>query len=458
MNRKKFLHHSFWGLGGIYLSPIFLSACKKENPFFDKKFSGSVGIVGAGAAGIYAAYLLQQNGIDVEIFEASQRVGGRMRTLEGFADFNIDLGAEYIHGHRSLWYDAAREAGAQLVGESGNDYYFFEGQLLNEDSFLARQEVVPLNSAFEGISEYNGADINATAYASVSQIPSALLPVFNGWVGNENGTDNNQVGMSGLAKADAEWSAGEENFLIKNKDVLNTYLTTFQSTFSKVKLNTPITAIDYNGSSVRLTSSEGNVFEKNKVLVTSSINVLFDQLIDFSPNLPSTHLQAIGTIKMGIGIKVILKFSQRFWPSDMRSIYGGTLVPEYWNTGYGGKSSAENILTAFINGESSTQLLALGEEMIPSILAELDMIFGSNQASSLFDAHFTMNWTEEPYIRGTYTYPSVGLSADARSLLAAPISNKLYFAGEACADGGHHGTVHGAMESALFAVQKILEV
>lgn len=39
-----------------------------------------VGIVGAGAAGLYAAMLLDSLGIDYDIYEASNRIGGRIYT------------------------------------------------------------------------------------------------------------------------------------------------------------------------------------------------------------------------------------------------------------------------------------------------------------------------------------------------------------------------------------------
>lgn len=39
-----------------------------------------VGIVGAGAAGLYAAILLDSLGIDYDIYEASDRIGGRIYT------------------------------------------------------------------------------------------------------------------------------------------------------------------------------------------------------------------------------------------------------------------------------------------------------------------------------------------------------------------------------------------
>lgn len=60
------------------------------------KFNGKVLVIGAGAAGMTAAYLLVQQGIDVELLEASNRVGGRMRIDTSFADIPIPLGAEWI--------------------------------------------------------------------------------------------------------------------------------------------------------------------------------------------------------------------------------------------------------------------------------------------------------------------------------------------------------------------------
>ena len=59
--------------------------------------SGSVIIVGAGAAGMSAAHLLRQRGIDFTILEAKASHGGRIKTATDFVDFPIPLGGEWIH-------------------------------------------------------------------------------------------------------------------------------------------------------------------------------------------------------------------------------------------------------------------------------------------------------------------------------------------------------------------------
>ena len=65
----------------------------------------SVIVIGAGAAGLMAAYELSQNGKQVIILEAANRLGGRIHTISD-PSFSqpIELGAEFIHGDLSSLY------------------------------------------------------------------------------------------------------------------------------------------------------------------------------------------------------------------------------------------------------------------------------------------------------------------------------------------------------------------
>ncbi|NRB50015.1 MAG: FAD-dependent oxidoreductase [Saprospiraceae bacterium] len=99
MTRSEFLKTC--GLLGISLPfQASLSACEKQSavPRSDEK----VIIIGAGAAGLSAAYLLNQQGIEFEILEASGVYGGRMKRTTDFADFPIPLGAEWLHVEKGV--------------------------------------------------------------------------------------------------------------------------------------------------------------------------------------------------------------------------------------------------------------------------------------------------------------------------------------------------------------------
>lgn len=64
-----------------------------------------VAVVGAGIAGLTAAYRLRQQGRSVQVFEASDRVGGRMAVTRTDDGFLIDEGAETIaaRGYDATW-------------------------------------------------------------------------------------------------------------------------------------------------------------------------------------------------------------------------------------------------------------------------------------------------------------------------------------------------------------------
>ncbi|MEO1023706.1 MAG: NAD(P)-binding protein, partial [Bacteroidota bacterium] len=92
MTRQQFLQTlGFLGAGLAYPS---LTAGSDEP--LKSSFSGNVLIVGAGAAGLYAGYLLERYGIEYTILEASPVYGGRMKVNHSFADFPIPLGAEWV--------------------------------------------------------------------------------------------------------------------------------------------------------------------------------------------------------------------------------------------------------------------------------------------------------------------------------------------------------------------------
>ena len=56
-------------------------------------------VIGAGVAGLSAAKELIDNGCTVTILEASDRIGGRVKTVPlGTGGNVIDLGASWIHG------------------------------------------------------------------------------------------------------------------------------------------------------------------------------------------------------------------------------------------------------------------------------------------------------------------------------------------------------------------------
>jgi monoamine oxidase len=96
------------------------------------RVSGSVAVVGAGLAGLSCAYALAGKGVRAELFEASQRSGGRCFSLYGFFPGQVaERGGEFIDtGHVTLrgfanGFGLSLEAVSKLPGEV---FYFVNGQ------------------------------------------------------------------------------------------------------------------------------------------------------------------------------------------------------------------------------------------------------------------------------------------------------------------------------------------
>ena len=90
MNRRHFLHRTAWSVPALLWLPSVLASCKKTG-VDDLRYEGKVLLIGAGAAGLYAAQILINQGVQVTILEAADRIGGRILSNTDFSDFPIEL-------------------------------------------------------------------------------------------------------------------------------------------------------------------------------------------------------------------------------------------------------------------------------------------------------------------------------------------------------------------------------
>ena len=462
MNRRILLKQLMMGLPAAAFLPTFISSCAKEVLIEDFKFKGSVIVIGAGAAGIYAANLLREYGAQVTHLEARSIVGGRMKSNTSVPGIKIELGAEEIHGKRSILYDLAQfNVPSSLIPLPGDDYYFLENQLRSKDYLIGNANLegtgATMFQIIDSFASYPGGAQSVAQYLNEKELDARFLEIANALIGNEYGADNSRIGMLALKEAEEGYSSGEDGQILKDKSLLELFEIAFSEDVSQVKLNKPVESINYEGTQVTVTTENGESFNADKVLITVPISILKNNSITFNPPLPSDKLDAIETIKMDNGLKIVLQFNTPFWDSNTGSIIGGSKVPEYWITG-AGKSENANLITAFLMGEKADYMAGLSDsQKITEILEELSLLYPTGNVTGKYNGiNIIQNWLQEPYIEGAYSYPSPG-SEGKRSVLAASVGDKLYFAGEATNFNGHLATVHGAMESGYRAVKEILE-
>ena len=95
--------------------------------------------------------------------------------------------------------------------------------------------------------------------------------------------------------------------------------------------------------------------------------------------------------------------------------------------------------------------------MLLAALESLASVFGRDlgELRSRMRLAYSHDWSADPFSGGAYSYGGVG-AIEARAALARPVAETLYLAGEAVAEGGRNGTVHGALATGHRAAAEVL--
>ncbi len=271
-------------------------------------------------------------------------------------------------------------------------------------------------------------------------------------IAGDQGAAASRLSVFGNNQDEENWISGDDDFKFQE-----TFFDLFDKQIAsevkdKILLNTIVSKIDYSQSEIIITASNNRLFNADKVIITVPIPILKSGDIQFIPSLQNEKINAFSKIGMDAGMKVFLKFSTKFFDQN---IIGGAICAAYADDSIG-KAQSDNILLAFIMGDQAAYLTALANDtaITNALLQELDLMY-NGQATTSFIASHVENWTTNPFVKGAYSYSTVGMG-DARKIATQSISKKLYFAGEAMNINGHHQTVHGAVETGYREVINIL--
>ena len=99
--------------------------------------------MGGGIAGLNAAYTLQKQGLVVPVFEASNRVGGRMMTLNNYFEngVNTEMGGEFIDAYHEDLLQLVEDFQLDLTDlreddSSLNDMIYFDNKRRSQEELI----------------------------------------------------------------------------------------------------------------------------------------------------------------------------------------------------------------------------------------------------------------------------------------------------------------------------------
>lgn len=153
LTRRQFLKSAGALSAGLTLGTLPLKA-RAISSVTDPK----IVIVGAGLAGLTCAYYLTQAGYTPTVYEARDRVGGRVYTLTDVFDDNMttEMGGEFINSDHEDMLALVEACGLELLDREENPYQrsaiVFDGQHVS---------VEELSALFEPYAERIAADVEA---------------------------------------------------------------------------------------------------------------------------------------------------------------------------------------------------------------------------------------------------------------------------------------------------------
>jgi monoamine oxidase len=404
-----------------------------------------VAVVGAGAAGIGALRrLVATGGITVLGLEARDRVGGRVNTISP-AGFALDRGAEWLHS-------ADRNPLAPIARQLG---FTVHRRPPEWTSRLSRSGASPEAEAdWLAAREQQGrARRKAALEPEDRPLASTLVP----------GGRWNQ-----LLDATSTWANGAELDRVSLKDYVryderstnvNWRLEEgYGRLFEKlgegmpITLETPVVRIDHGGHAVRLDTARGAV-SAARVILTVPTTIIAAEAIRFDPPLEDKIAAAAG-LPLGVDDKLFIaldgagvgKFAEEGF------LVGSTTRRETMN--YQLRPLGRPAIYCFFGGRFAAAMEAQGQAAMFAFASdELANILGNDIRRHIAPLAATA-WQQDLWSRGSYSYALPGHAGD-RAILATPVDDRLFFAGEATSPHDF-STAHGAYTSGISAAEATL--
>ncbi|MGH6930496.1 MAG: flavin monoamine oxidase family protein [Dongiaceae bacterium] len=397
-------------------------------------------VVGAGAAGLAATRTLVERGFKVIALEARGRIGGRAWTDTETFGVPFDRGCAWLHsGDINPWCDIARQLGFTVVEKKqvwrsrvGRRRLSAEEEADWDRAIAARFAAIAARGA-------DGTDVPASLVAPPGGPWDPLIDAVISWYTSVDADQLSTRDFHNILDTDTDWPIVEGYGALVAR----------YGQDLPVSLATSVTKIGWGGSSVVVESSRGAARARAAIIAVPT-GVLAAGSIRFDPALPPAKAEAIQQIPLGVAEKVVLRVEPHALEVEPGS-FGVPRADTPRTIAFQFHPFARPIVVGFLGGACGHDLRTAGEAAMTGFAVdELVAMFGGDLRRHVRRSTAT-TWTLDPYIGGGYSAARPG-HAHRRIDLAAPVDDRLFFAGEACSID-EFATCHGAYRTGVAAAE-----
>jgi monoamine oxidase len=468
MSRRDFVGKALYGMGGLALMSMVPSGLFKKSASDTR-----IAIVGAGIAGLHAAWILKKNNVydKVTIYEGSGRTGGRMFTqkLNG-NDGTTELGGEFIDYNHFDMLNLADYFGIKKLYKHSDDLipdlFFIDGKkYLHEDAVRAFQSIrvkVGKDSEAEGDELLKLDRMSMEEYfqelTCEEWFKKMLAVAYKGEMGLELADQSalNFIMLIGAQDQDTFDIFGDSDESIKfkggNQQICDRLAGEVEG---QIRLNHALVRVKSKGSGFVLSfAGEAKDVEADIVIMTVPYTVLrfVDGMKDID-GMTADKWNCIENLGAGTNGKYFLDMKSRIWREQgfQGYLYTNNIDTSWDSYHLQNYNAGKSIYSVFFGGKTGEDISKGGGE------AYLDEV---NTAFPGFKSQYTgytsqMNWTKYKWSLGSYICPRPGQYSTLMEHVATPVGN-MYFAGEhTSVEFG--GFMNGAAESGRLVAQQVMK-
>ena len=425
-------------------------------------------MVGAGISGLQTALLLEANGCQITVFEARDRIGGRLLTVSDEDGPSFEAGGEWLDADQPLVHalvkkyqgnldEAVRQPALAIFNEEIRRTDDLWPDLLADEETvelmarsMARELTMPAwtNTKF---AKYDTLTLASFIRQHCQSDRGYWWMTAN--LRSDEGDDLSNIGLLGwltgyihyvdrenLNRGESEMSAyrapmGFSNLLESMRADLK----------GEVIFDAPLQRVQHSSAGVTL-NFESKIESFDALVLTLPPRCL--ERVVFEPALDTAKRCAIEACGMSRAIKIVWEFSRPWWKD--RGFCGRLHVDGALQQLWEGTRGKKPILTAYICGDRAVEWTKLADPVNAGVY-ELTKYFP--EAKESFVKGQIFDWINDPYSLGAFSHYAPGYTLGHAENMVSP-HGRIHFAGEHTATWV--GFIEGALESAHRVTNEVL--
>ncbi|RDE07786.1 flavin monoamine oxidase family protein [Pelagibacterium lacus] len=397
-------------------------------------------IAGAGLAGMYAAWLLERAGHDVQVLEASHRVGGRTWSHKLSNGEVVERGGEYIGPDQHLIRRVCAELELPLIphGIVFNRRWMAEGTRYSTEQLAEAEQ--QLHGTIDGFTERGRHN-------------ASLLDAARETWGNDAYVEHPVWIRIATSLANDPGKVSARGYLTRERGRRSVYLEhgarvlsgnqaitlEIEKRLSKpVLLGHRVTSVQQDAGKVTLETSNGTSFVADFAVIAIPLLPLREVVKDVE--LPEIMRGAIDARVMGAAAKISAATEGSGPPMGVQ--YPGALWWT-WNSLASDDDCGREAVTAFAGGQRTVEELALED----GGMGWKTKISSYRTDLTISDEIIVTDWTQDPLIGGGYSAPGVAWKPEFATAFEEA-AGRIAIAGEHTSESSMNGSLRSGERAA----------